>query len=100
MTSLTDLDAINLVRYWYLKIWQSQLDVRAHRLGVVAIVERGWVRVAVDGGLVHNRVDLIRSDARTNGRGGYVKNFAGELHTHMEARRGKRRNRALVRCGC
>lgn len=90
MTSLTDLDAINLVRNWYLEIWQTQLDVRAHGLGVVAIVKRGWVRVAVDGGLVHNRVDLIRSDARANGRGSYVKNLAGELHTHKKARRRKR----------
>ena len=59
--------------------WTERENIRAHRLGVMAVVQRRRVRVALDGLLVYDGVDLVGRDARTNGGGSNIEDFSCQL---------------------
>lgn len=55
------------------------VDGSAHGFGEVVIIEGGRVRATLDGRFVHNSVNLIRCDTRTNSGSTNIQNLAGNL---------------------
>ena len=53
---------------------------RADRLGEVAVVQGGGVRIAVDGSLVHDGINLVGGDTRADGSSSDVQDLPTQLY--------------------
>lgn len=78
MTSLTDLCEMSVHTGL---ISRCGRDVRAHRLRVVAIVERRRIRATLDGRVVNDLVDEVCGDTGADMGRSDVENFTRELQT-------------------
>jgi hypothetical protein len=58
-------------------------DERANGFRKLAVVEWRRIRVAVDTRLVHNCINLVCRDTRTNGGGGEIEHFTCKLNTFV-----------------
>lgn len=67
------------MKYELNTVWKTGWDLRAYGFREATIVEWGWIRVALNGGVVDDFIQLICGDPRSNMRSRQIQDFPPHL---------------------